>query len=61
VLAEQVAVLRNVAVIKVGKPEIQENVEQQRKVEDHRIFAIIHVADLALHFWLYNNGPEGFD
>lgn len=58
VLTQQVMVLRDVAVVEIGKAEVEENIQKQRIVEDHSVLTITDVTDLSLHLRLHKNCPE---
>ena len=60
-LGEELVVLRDVPVVEVGDPHVEEDVEQVREVGDGQIDAIspvTGVADQVLHFAVNAQNPE---
>lgn len=57
---EQVAVLGNVAVVEIGNAHVEDDVEQQREVEQRKIYAELLGADNVLHRTLNPEYPERF-
>ena len=56
--AQQVAVLRYIAVIEISESKIEQYVKQEGKIKNYEVFTVVNVTDLSLHFWLYDNRPE---
>jgi hypothetical protein len=61
VLTQQVAVLGDVPVIKVGETEIEQDIQNEGKTEDGKVLPVTDVPDLSLDLRLYKNGPERLD
>ena len=61
VLIKQLAVLCNVTVVVVGDTKIQEDIEQKREVEYHKIKPIFPCTNNILNRSVDPKDPKGFD
>jgi len=59
-LSNQVLMLRNIFIVEVSDPEIQQYVEQERKVEECIVKAVHFSAYGNLHVTVYAQYPKGF-
>ena len=46
---QQVIVLGNVPVVEIGDPQVEDNVEEKGKIQDHKIETIIPYPNNSLH------------
>jgi len=61
VLVQEVVVLRDVPVIEVGNPEIKQDIEKKREVENYKIEAILLDANCILNGPVDTENPERLD
>jgi hypothetical protein len=59
--AQQVIVLRNIFVVEICNPEIQEDIEQERKIEQGNVISIYFSSDCDLHVPVNTQYPERLD
>jgi type III secretion system FlhB-like substrate exporter len=50
--------LRNILVVEIGNTNIKQNIQQKRKVEQRKVFAISSIAHLVLYVRLNHQYPE---
>jgi hypothetical protein len=59
VLVQQVVVLRNVAIVEIGYAKIKQDIEQERKIENHKIETELGWTDGVLDRPVDPKDPEG--
>ncbi len=60
-LGEQMIILRNILIVEIGDPEVQQDIQQERKIEQREVFAIRRISHLALHMRFDHEDPERLD
>ena len=58
---EQVIVLRDVFVVEIRDAEVEQDIQQERKIEEHEILSVSRIAHLNLHVRLNAEDPERLD
>ena len=59
-LGEQVIILCNIFIIKIGYAKIEEDIQEKRKIEESEVFTEIFISYPGLHYRFNTQYPEWF-
>jgi hypothetical protein len=57
---KQMLILRDITVIEIGNPQIEQHIEKERKIEDGEIETIGLFPNYILHTAVYTENPDRF-